>query len=62
MMPSAETGHYDSIGLASRLLAAISEAGMAGRRLAPAGLAPPKPGRNLVEARVGLQQAVPTRT
>ena len=40
MVPSAEKGHYDSIGLAGRLLAALAEAGMTGRRLSPAELAP----------------------
>ena len=40
MAPTADTGHYDSAGLSNRLLAALTEAGLAGRRLSPADLAP----------------------
>ena len=40
MAPTTDTGHYDSIGLAGRLLAALAEVGLAGCRLSPAELAP----------------------
>ncbi len=40
MADIADTGHYDSDGLNGRLMAALAESGLSGRRLSPAELAP----------------------